>query len=704
MLRKIKNELFVIFIAVVALFAIIPIVTYGYFAKDLTSKDAVMNRNDTGLVLLDRNDKPFFTFYQPKHKIVVSLSQIPPMVQHAVIAAEDMDFYEHPGFSIKSILRSIFLDVKEQKIAYGGSTITQQLVKNSLLTANKSLLRKYQEIVLAQEIERRFSKKEILEMYLNSVYFGEGAFGIEEAAQTYFGIPAQKLSLAQAAQLAAVLPSPSRLSPKSGDKQAAKKRQVYVLSNMVKKKYITTQQKTAALKEPIVFAVDEEPLNTFAPHFAIMVRDELVKQYGEEYISRSGFKVRTTIDVDWQEYAEQEVKRQVQVLAQNRVTNGAAVAIDPKNGEVRVMVGSVNWYNSEFGKVNVAVTPRQPGSSFKPIVYLSGFETGAITPATLLHDQPTKFPIDYSPKNYDGKFRGPLLPRRALSNSLNVPAVEVLQKTGIEPALVMGKRLGLTTLNADYYGLSMVLGTAEVKLVELTNVYATFANQGKKNEITYITRIFDKNNRIVYHAKPKTEQVVEPQYTFLISSILSDNKARAEVFGNVLNISRPAAVKTGTTENYKDAWTMGYTPSLAIGVWVGNNDGKTMDTIAGSLGAAPIWKNLMEHFLTGVAVEKFEPPPNLIAATLCTQYQSSQKDASRSAQIQVIEYFVKGTEPTSSCGSSAAQAISPTALPAVSLSPTFAPTILPSPTGVSVSGQVSIQKSFIKDEKERKND
>lgn len=671
MLRHLKNELFIIFLAVVALFAIIPLVTYAYFVKDLSSKESVMNRNDTGLVLLDRNNTPFFAFYEPKHKILVSLSQISPYVEKAVLAAEDKDFYTHPGFSIKAIVRSLFADFKAQRVAFGGSTITQQLVKNSLLTKNKSFLRKYQEIILAQEVERRFTKKEILEMYLNSAYFGEGAFGIEEAAQVYFGKSAKDLGIAESSLLAGILPAPSRLSPISGNLKDAQIRQQYVLQNMVDEKYITQAQRDAAQKVKFTFSSSMRTLNTIAPHFAIMVRDELIRKYGEEFVSRAGLRVKTTLDLTWQKYAEKTVAEQVKRLSVNKVTNGAAVALDPKTGEIKAMVGSKDWAEDTFGKVNIPITTRQPGSSFKPIVYAAALEKGAMTLATVLHDQPTKFSGNYSPQNYDRKFRGPLLPRRALANSLNVPSVEVLNKTGIPEALDMARRLGIGTLDDSYYGMSLVLGTAEVRLLDLTSVYGVFANGGVKNKPYAILEIKDKRNKKIFRSTHSPQRVLGEEYSFLISSILSDNKARAEVFGNTLTIARPAAVKTGTTENYKDAWTVGYTPSLAIGVWVGNNDGTPMDTIAGSLGAAPIWARLMEQYLVNTPIEKFTMPQGVVSTAVCMQNTPQAKSPSSAF---VSEYFVKGTEPSGSC------IVFPTFTPTPTGSPTSSGTPLPSPT------------------------
>lgn len=642
-----KKELFISFLTLLAFIVFVPLFTYSYFAGDLTSKENIMNKNDTGVILLDRHNKPFYTFYQAKYKNFVPLSEIPQHVQEAVIAAEDKDYYDHSGFSLKSIMRALFIDITHGKIIYGGSTITQQLVKNALLHSNKTYLRKIQEIILAQEIERRYTKDEILEMYFNSVYFGEGAFGIENAAQVYFGKNAKNLTIAEGAFLTAILPSPSAMSPFTGDIQQAKMRQKSVLEKMQEQKYITADQQRNALNENLSFRPSEPTINTTATHFALMVKNELIKRFGEETISRSGFKVKTTIDLSWQEYAEKTVAEQVQRLHGDNATNGAAVVMDPKTGDIKALVGSANWFDENNGKLNMATTPRSVGSSFKPIIYAAGFEKQLITPATILRDEPTDFGGGYRPLNYDRKFRGQVLTRRALANSLNVPAVEVMQKVGVEKGIEMAKRFGITTLDEDYYGLSLVLGTGEIPLTEMTSAYATFANQGIKAEPRTILEIHDKRSRTFYASSVQTKQVISPEIAFLISSILSDNQARNEIFGNALTISKPAAVKTGTAEYYKDALTLGYTPSLTVGVWVGNNNNAPMNSIAGSLGPAPIWKSLMEHYLQGTSVEKFIPPQGVIALSICNDRGLLAR--SDTASTSATEYFIAGTQPSTHC-------------------------------------------------------
>jgi 1A family penicillin-binding protein len=668
-----KRDLWTALIGILVVTIAVPILTYIYFARDLTSKEGVMNRKDTGVTLLDIKGRPFFTFFDAKNKSFVPLSEIPKQTQQAVIAMEDKDFYSHPGFSIKAMMRSLFLDLTKKELAYGGSTITQQLVKNSLLTPKKSFLRKYQELILAQEIERRFSKEEILEMYLNSVYFGEGAFGIEEASQTYFDTHASQLNLAQSAILVGILTSPSSLSPISGDLDEANLRKTIVLQKMFEQKYITKDQQEQAINIKLVFVSAKDQLNSLAPHFALMVRSELIDKYGEEQISRSGFKVQTTLDIDWQRYAEEVIKDQVEKLKANRVTNGSTVVLDPRSGEIRALVGSKDWYDDQFGKLNIVTANRPPGSSFKPIVYSLAMEKKLITAATVLKDEPITYEVKgsapYKPQNYDRKFRGPVLTRRSLANSLNVPSVEVMNKVGVQPVLDFSKQLGITTLaDASQYGLSLVLGTGDVKLLELANAYATFASGGYKKDATTIFKIEDKFGNSIYTHVPDSKKIISEGTSFIISSILSDKATRAEVFGNALNISRPAAVKTGTTEDYKDAWTVGYTPSLVIGVWVGNNDNQPMDQIAGSLGAAPIWRALMERFLQGTPIEQFKRPGEIVAVSICKNNGLLLKEKV-STDSASIEYFLPGTEPKKLCNLPKPENSSDSANPSLSPSP-----------------------------------
>lgn len=690
LLAALKEPIFVGILGFVSILTFVPILTYAYFANSLGSKETVMNRNNTGVILEDRNGRPFYKFYDAKAASqYVPIKDIPKVIQQAVVAAEDKEFYSHPGFSIKGILGAFVADIKHGSLSYGGSTITQQLVKYSLLNSKRNFLRKYQELVLAQEIERRYSKDEILEMYLNSVYFGNGSFGIESAAHTFFNKTPQDIDLAEAAILAGQITAPSHLSIITGDKQSALSRQHFVLDEMVANGMIKATEAVKAKQEELALNKNPEPFPYDASHFAFMVRDQLIDQYGEEQIARSGFIVRTSIDLDKQDFAQKTVAEQVAKLASDRVSNGAAVVIDPKTGEILALVGSKDWNDDKFGKVNVATSLRQPGSSFKPIVYMAAMEKGLITPVTILQDSPTTFKMPpgsppYSPHDYDGKWRGPVTVRRALDNSLNVPAVEVIEKLGVDNAIDMAERLGISTLgDRGRYNLSLVLGAGEVKLLEITDAYATMANKGIYNQPTAILEIKDKYGKQIYNSKPDKKRIIDPEYPFLIASILSDNATRAEEFGNILNISRPAAVKTGTSENYRDSLTIGFTPSLTVGVWVGNNDSTPMDNVAGSIGAAPIWRNLMEEFLKNTPAEQFTPPDGIIQVSACKLLGLDGRVATTSATLK--EYFVKGTEPMQSCSglnspapSSATSTAAPSAQPSQPASPAPGPSLLPS--------------------------
>jgi 1A family penicillin-binding protein len=666
MLKKYKKKLFYALIGLLLIVVLIPPLTVLYYFRDLSDKERLMNRNKTGLTLVDKDGNEFYSFDKPKEIVYVPLSEIPKSVQDAVIAAEDKEFYTNPGFSIRGMLRAFWVNLQAGEVVQGGSTITQELVKNVLLSSSRNYLRKYQEIFLAYEINRRYSKQEILEMYLNSVYFGEGAFGIENAAQAYFGTSAKNLTTPQSALLIGLLPAPSAYSPLSNDPQRAIKRQHTVLGEMVEEKFITSEEAELLKQEELVYATPvQQEQKTFAIHFAIYVKDLLVKKFGEERVIRDGFKVKTTLNSTWQQYAEQAVNNQVLALRRNNATNGAAIAIDPKTGAIPVMVGSYDWNDEEFGKANMAITPRQPGSAFKPIVYAEGLRQHTITAATLLDDKQKTFYGGYKPQNYDKRYRGPVTVRRSLANSLNIPSVEIMDLVGVDKGLSIAKKLGIKTLGSDasQYGLSLVLGTGEITLIELTNAYGAFANKGIYLEANPILEIRNKYDKDVNYTVSKPKNVLNDGVAFIISSILSDNKARAEVFGSALTTSRPTAVKTGTTENYRDALTVGYTPSLVIGVWVGNNDNKPMDNIAGSLGAAPIWRTLMQTFLSGTPIEPFIKPGSVMELMVCPGKNPGEVGAVASAYK---EYFLPGTEPE--------ECVRPT------LPPTDKPTGTPRPT------------------------
>jgi 1A family penicillin-binding protein len=689
-----RRKLLYLFLIFVIIMLLVPPVTYLYFAKDLKSKDSIMNRQQTGLTLMDRDGQVFYTFDLAKSISYVPITDIPKTVQDAAVATEDKNFYTNPGFSVTGIARAFLTDIFAGKVVEGGSTITQELAKNAFLSSSQNILRKYQELVLAAELNRRFSKQDILEMYLNSVYFGEGAFGIQNASEAYFGKPAKDLDLAQSALLIGVLPAPSIYSPISNPPDKAIERQHIVLSEMVQDGYISQNDADAAKNETLTYNPNKSAESNFiAPHFAMYIRDQLYKQYSEERVIRDGFRVTTTLDRDLQTYAEGSVNTQVTRLKYNNATNGAAVALDPRNGQILAMVGSYDFTDPKFGQTNMAITPRQPGSSFKPIIYGRALDDKLITPATILQDVKTTFDGGYTPHDYDLRYRGDVTVRRALANSLNIPAVEVMQKVGVDNGLNEAQKFGIDTLDPSHnYGLSLVLGSGEVPLLEMTDAYAVFADQGVFHKTTGVISIKDKYGNTVQtptnffsflqYLNPMTwfnpaskngNQVISKEAAYLVTSILSDNNARAEEFDGALTINRPAAVKTGTTEDFRDALTIGYTPSIVVGVWVGNNDNKPMDNIAGSLGAAPIWRNMMEEYLIGKPIEQFNRPTFVVSETVCPGTASGYLR-------YYTEYFIAGTQ-TDSCGQpTSVPTLTPTSTPVKASTPTNKPNQSNQPT------------------------
>lgn len=618
-----KKKALVIAGPILAFLIITPIATYAYYYNDIGNQERLLNRNNTGVVLLDRNGKVFFsTDGRAEQRDLVSLDQISDETEDALVAAEDKDFYKHSGFDIFGIFRALYSNLVARDITGGGSTLTQQLAKNTLLTEKQTILRKYQELVISIAIEQRYSKEEILTMYLNSVYYGENAFGIEEAAMKYFNKKPSELTLGESAMLIGVLPAPSAYSPISGDPELAKARQTTVLTRMVKNGYITEDQKTAALNETLVFAPAGSGIDNAAPHFTEMVLSELYEKYGEEQVTRSGYQVTTTLDLTLQEKANAAVQSNMRYIQANGGSNASLVAIDPKTGGILALVGSADYNNEQFGKVNMATTARQPGSSFKPIYYADALASSKITPVTVIEDKKTDFG-GYSPQNADRKFRGNVTVRQALNWSLNIPAIKVMQMDGIDNTIAAAKRLGISTLNSgSNYGLSLALGSAEVPLTEMTNAYAGFANQGDRYDKSSIKTIKNKYDQTIFTQSHKSTEAISSEGAYLISNILSDNQTRSSVFGSSLNVTgtdgriKTVAVKTGTTDDSKDAWTVGYTPEIAVGVWVGNNDNTVMSN-GGSSMAGPIWRNMMGQAI-GSNNPTFAQPSGVVKATVCT--------------------------------------------------------------------------------------
>jgi 1A family penicillin-binding protein len=638
-----KQKIAVIAIPILAFLILVPLITYLYYANDISDQERLMNRNNTGVALLDKNGEVFYTIGRAKPHTLTPLDQISDTTKQALLASEDKDFYKHSGFSVMSIFKAMYANVAARDATgYGGSTLTQQLAKNTLLTANQTFLRKYQELAVSVAIEQQYTKDEILDMYLNSVYFGENSFGILDAAKTYFNKAPKDLTLAESSMLIGVLPAPSAYSPISGSMEYAKQRQETVLKRMVNNGFITAEEKQAAITQELAYSTEASTANTVAPHFAEMVVKELNEKYGEERVARSGYQVKTTLDTTMQKQLTDSIDANIRFIERNGGSNASAVAIDPATGEVRALVGSADWVNDEWGKVNMVTTPRQPGSSFKPIYYAEALAQGVITPATILEDVPSDF-NGYKPLNASRTFSGDVTARQALSRSLNIPAVKVMQKLSVEESMITAQRMGIKLDEKNDYGLSLALGSVEASLLQMTNAYAAFANQGKQFEPVSIVSIDDKFDKTIFVSKVRSKEVQTPQGSFLVSSILSDASARAPIFGSSLTVpGRTAAVKTGTTDNSRDAWTIGYTPQLAIGVWVGNNNNEVMQN-GGSGMAGPIWVRAMQRILADQPNSAFPVPSGIVQRAVC---YGSGGLANAAGSGTYNEYFLGSALPT----------------------------------------------------------
>ena len=563
-------------------------------------------------------------------------------IKKATIAIEDKDFYNHFGISPRGIARSIYVAISTGSASQGGSTITQQVIKNALLTREKTITRKLKEWILAIKLDAEVSKDEILTIYLNESPYGGTIYGVEEASQSYYNKSAKDVTIAEAAYLAAMPQAPSRYSPFSGNKEALENRKNLVLKKMLETNAISKEEYTNAKNEKVTFQ-ERDNVNGKAYHFVFYVINYLEEKYGKEVIENDGLKVITTLNWDYQKEGEIIVKEAALKNASKfGAENAAMVTLDPKTGQILAMVGSRDYFDEKIdGKYNVATQAlRQPGSTFKPIVYLLGFMNG-FTPETVLYDLPTQFSTNcdaygtslnggkcYSPVNYDGNFHGPVSLRIALQNSINVPAVKMLYLVGVKNALDFAKKLGISSLNdISRFGLSLVLGGGEVTLLEMTNVYATFANSGVYNKATPILEIKDRDGNVLEKYTQKSIDVVPKEYTDKLSNVLSDANARSLTFshGNPINFyDRQVAAKTGTTNDFRDVWVMGYTPSIAVGTWGGNNDNRSVTNIAGAV-LSPMWRKYMNFVLKDLPVETFDTPspstdtPNYLNGNYCAE-------------------------------------------------------------------------------------
>ncbi|MEK7503443.1 MAG: transglycosylase domain-containing protein [Patescibacteria group bacterium] len=620
---------------------------FAYFAKDLPRPEVFTEKaftlptkiyDRTGTVLL-------YQIYDEEKRTVVSLDQVNENLKHAVIATEDANFYRHFGLDWKGIARSILNDLKIRNLAYGGSTISQQLIRSTFLSLDKTAQRKVKEIILTLELERRYSKDEILGFYLNQVPFGSNAYGVEAASQTFFNKPSSQVSLAEAAVLASLIQAPSRLSPYGSRVDDLYVRKNYVLDRMAKEGYLSQEKADEVKKEVLNFADIGQSIK--APHFVLYVKKYLEDNYSDSFLKEKGLKVYTTLDWDLQQAAEKIVEEGSMANQSYNSYNASLVALNPQTGEILSLVGSANWYadssypegcsGTEQGclfdpKFDIATLgERQPGSAFKPFAYAEAFKKG-LTPETIFWDAKTEFnpnctstaveekdPYDmdcYHPINYDGNFRGPMTLRNALAQSINVPAVKVLYLAGVKDTIDLAKSLGITTLNQplSWYGLSLVLGGGEVKLLDMVAAYGVFANNGLKSPPISILKIADSEGNIVEEKRKTPQRILEKNVADMINSVLSDNEAKAPIFGrnSVLFIpGRKVATKTGTTQDFKDGWTLGYTPTIAVGVWVGNNNGELMNKEPGVVLAGPIWNKFIQKALAAYPSEKSFQEPDL---------------------------------------------------------------------------------------------
>ena len=589
---------------------------FVYFSRELPNPDRLNKITfSQSTRIYDRNGILLYEIYGNKGKATyVKSDQISDYLKKATVATEDAQFYSHFGINFRGVARAIYYDLVKHRIVQGGSTITQQFVKNYYLSPKRTLSRKIKEAILAVELEMKYSKDKILTMYLNQISYGSNTQGIEAASEMFFGKHAQNLSLAESAILAALPKAPTYYSPYGSHFQALKKRQEYILDRMAKLGFITTKQAEKAKKEKIKFKKPTQKIK--APHFVMYIREYLEKKYGLNYLEHSGLRVYTTLDWPLQKVAEKVLAQGIKRDRRYNAHNGALVAIDPKTGQILAMVGSKNYFgqaepkNCQSGKncyfepnMNVAISPRQPGSSFKPIVYAKALSKG-YTPKTVLYDVLTDFSVGYQksyvPTDYDLKTRGPVTIRQALAWSLNIPAVKVLYLAGKDQVINLAHQMGITTLqNPRRLGLALVLGGGEVKLLDEVGAYSVFPQEGIKHPIASILKIVNSSGRILEQWQDQPKRVLSQQVARQINSILSDEKTRAKIFGSHSALwlkDRPAAAKTGTTNNHRDAWTVGYTPSLVAGVWVGNNDNRPMNRYgAGSFAAAPIWHKFMEE-------------------------------------------------------------------------------------------------------------
>ena len=640
------------------IFVFIPLLVIIFLQELPSPKQLSFQQAPLTTKIFDRNGALLYQIYATQNRTLVPLSSVPKYLREATIAIEDKSFYKNSGVDIAAIVRAAVADISGKPLQ-GGSTITQQLIKSTLLTPQISIRRKIKEIILAFWADRIYTKDQILEMYFNQVPYGGTAWGIEAASEVYFSKRTKDLDLAESAFLAGLTKAPTTYSPYSESATLWRDRQKEVLTKMVELKYIRAQEKEDALAKELIFSKPQTPL--YAPHFVMYAKDLLVKKYGLGMVEKGGLQVTTTLDLKTQDMVQNIVTLEVEENAYLNLTNGASVVTNPKNGDILAMVGSKDYSEINSGNFNVTTALRQPGSSIKVVTYSLALSNG-FTAATILDDSPITFTSfnspQYSPVNYDGKFHGKMSLRIALANSINIPAIKTLSKIGIQNMIDLAKKMGITTWgDPNNYGLAITLGAADVKMTDMATIYGVLANSGERVDLNPILKLTDSLGNVLEEkpsfAKASTsanasadksageeeaKQVIDPGVAFIISNILADNAARAMEFGtnSPLNIpSRNVSVKTGTSDNKRDNWTIGYTPNFVVATWVGNNDNSPMsqNLASGITGAAPIWHEIMANLLSNSSSDKIVIPSNII-----------QKDC-----IGRKEYFIRGTENSVNC-------------------------------------------------------
>jgi penicillin-binding protein 1C len=672
-LEKLKTHKKIVVSVLAALFIIF---TYFFIFYKLPSPQSLKDYKATPLSthILDRNGKLLYQLYQKQKRSPIKIDTLPKYVPQAAISIEDKNFYQHNGISIfGGMVRAIKDSLLRQQLQ-GGSTITQQLVKSALLTSDRTVQRKIREIVLALWTEKIFTKNQILELYLNQIPYGGAVYGVEEAAQRFFGKPAKKLALEEAAFIAGLPQAPSLYSPYNNPDLALKRRNE-VLKAMFEQKYIDKNTYEKAIKTKIVVKPFEEKIK--APHFVFYIKNLLEQKYSTKEIEEGGLKITTTLDLDLQEEAEKILKEELEKVKDLDVSNGAVLVTRPPTGEILAMLGSVDYFATGSGTFNVVTSDRQPGSSIKPINYAIGIERQLVTAGTVFIDSPTCFvgggqPKGYCPVNYDGQFHGPQALRFSLGNSYNIPAVKMLALNGVENFVASASAFGINSFkDPKNYGLSLTLGGGEVKMTEMATAFSSFANRGVVKELNPILKIEDKFGKVLFQFKSPNfvadikkplnypsffsisgKRPLSEATAFIISHILLDDNARSQAFGpsSLLSIpGRAVSVKTGTTDDKRDNWTIGYTPNFMVSVWVGNNDNSPMNPYlaSGVTGAAPIWNHIMKYLLKNQPDLWPIRPENVVGKQVCWDsgdLMVKKDDGTESCQPR-FEYFIKGTEP-----------------------------------------------------------